>query len=266
MGCRLERSRHWAIRCVHEAEMAEAPNGEPRSFFLTLTYDDEHLPEDRSVNVEDWQLFAKRYRKQKGSFRYLQCAEYGERTLRPHHHALVFDTELEDRRPHRVEKGGHQTYVSEELEDLWQNGQCLIGNVSFDSAAYVARYCTKKAGGELAKSRYARMDDATGSVHHVRPEFATMSRRPGLGFTWYQRWKHQVYPEDQVTIAGRRMRPPRYYDELLSVEDPDLFSEVMKKRRNEAEKRVDLTRSDREQNRATEAITKARMGLRSEKL
>lgn len=247
--------------------MAEDSDGDPRSSFLTLTYDDEHLPEDGSLRVEDWQLFAKRLRKQKGKFRFLQCGEYGKEKNRPHHHACVYGIDFaEDRRLHETTAAGHKTFVSEELNSIWQKGMCLIGSVSFDSAAYVARYCTKKVGGDLADSHYSRTDLRTGRVHRVRPEFATMSRRPGLGYTWYQRWKHSVYPADRIIMDGKQMRPPRYYDRLLEKEDATLYSQVMKKRIAEAQKRVDPSRSDREQLRATEKISEAMLALKGSSL
>src|SRR3954449_8205389 len=81
IGCRLERSRQWAMRCVHENKM------HPRSSFVTLTYDDKNIPPAGSLSKRDFQLFMKRLRKsQSNPLRFFACGEYGETTHRPHYH------------------------------------------------------------------------------------------------------------------------------------------------------------------------------------
>ncbi len=225
LGCRLERKRAWAIRAVHEAQMHEDNS------FLTLTYDDEHLPKDGSINVRHWQLFAKRLRKQKGPFRFLHCGEYGEANKRPHYHACIFGHDFSGDRTMHTQKGGHPLWISGELSELWSNGFCTIGSLSFDSAAYVAGYCVKKATGNAAKESLERVNGETGEVKMVKAEYATMSRRPGLGYTWFQKYKSDVYPEDVVIQKGRVFRPPAYYDTLLEKEDPEMWQRIQEKRK-----------------------------------
>jgi len=93
IACRLEKSRQWAVRCMHEASQWD------NNVFVTLTYDDEHLPEDQGLDVSEFQRFAKRLRKARpdDKVRYFHCGEYGEQLQRPHYHALVFNVDFPDR-------------------------------------------------------------------------------------------------------------------------------------------------------------------------
>lgn len=187
--------------------------------FLTLTYDPPHLPADVSVNVRDWQLFAKRLRKARGSFRFFMCAEYGDRTLRPHYHAIVFGHDFADDRVSIKPGEFGDLYFSPSLQLLWGKGQCSVGEVTFQSCAYVARYCMKKATGPLAGARYRRRDgDRSWSV---KPEFCTMSRggrggEGGIGSRWIRQFKGDIYPSDETILNGKRMRTPRFYDSFLT--------------------------------------------------
>lgn len=147
IGCRLERSRQWAIRCVHEASQHE------RNCFVTLTYDDKHLPADRSLKLRHFQNFMKKLRKKYGAgIRFFHCGEYGEKFRRPHYHALIFNHDFDDKILWSKNRGS-PLYISESLDSLWEFGFATIGDVTFESAAYVARYITKKVNGELAKKK-----------------------------------------------------------------------------------------------------------------
>jgi len=88
--------------------------------------------------------------------------------------------------------------------------------LNFESAAYIARYVTKKVTGQRAAAHYERVSPSTGELVQVEPEFATMSRRPGIGAGWFAKYGSEVYPSDEVIVRGRACRPPRYYDERLS--------------------------------------------------
>lgn len=250
-ACRLEHSRQWALRCVHEASLntrAIDPRtnksvGGNGNAFITLTYDDEHLPHDHSVDVKHWQDFAKRLRKKIGPFRFFHCGEYGDETLRPHYHACIFGYDFHgDREFHKNTDGG-RLFTSKLLEETWGQGFALVGEVNWQTAAYVARYCLKKASPPTSASlavqesqvaewvqRYQRIDEDTGEEWFVKPEYVTMSRRPGLGAGWYERFKGDVYPDDFVIHEGRRFRPPRYYDGRLEAEDPQLLETLKNKR------------------------------------
>lgn len=251
MGCRVAKKQEWALRAMHEAQTAEGVTA-----FVTLTYSDEYLPEDMSLEVKDWQNFAKKLRKRVGPFRFLACGEYGD-NLRPHFHALIYGVDFtEDRWCHQV-RGQHKVYRSDLLEHCWPKGFSEIGDVSWSSAAYVANYVTKKMGGDLAEEHYRRVDPLTGETWSVRPEFAVMSRRPGLGKEWFSRYWRDVYPRDEVWMNGKRYRPPKYYDGLLQKMDEKLWRSTLAKRRDQVSERSYKERV------ANETIKRSRMELTS---
>ncbi len=225
LGCRMERKRGWAIRSVHEAQMHE------ENSFITLTYDKEHLPKDRSLHVRDWQLFAKRVRREMGPFRFLHCGEYGE-LLRPHYHACIFGLDWhEDWKKHPRKEGKKPLWTSGKLSELWGNGFSTIGSLSFDSAAYVAGYVITKKTGKMAAAAYERVNVESGEMYQVKPEYATMSRNKGLGYDWYQKYHADVYPGDFVVMKGGvKFRPPTYYDKLLEEQNPKLWEKIKEKR------------------------------------
>jgi hypothetical protein len=159
IGCRIDRSRSWAIRCVHESLMHE------RNCFITLTYDDVHLPEDGSVHLEDFQLFMKRLRKKYGcSIRFFHCGEYGEKLSRPHYHAILFGFDFEDKESFRRNKGSNY-FISQSLASLWPFGFHVIADCNFSTIYYTTKYCLKKVVGKRADEHYQGR----------KPEYVTMS-------------------------------------------------------------------------------------------
>lgn len=227
-ACRLERSRQWATRCMHEAQMHE------ENCFLTLTYSDEHLPSDWSLDHRDFQMFMKRLRKHLGkkAVKFYMCGEYGEKFDRPHFHCVLFGHDFDDKRPWRQSASGHKTYRSDVLEKLWPFGHVEIGDVTFESAAYVARYVMKKINGRLAEEsgHYQFCDLETGELFSKKPEYNQMSK--GLAKSWYEKYKDDVRNYDHVVVRGHECKVPRYYDKLLQAEDPEEF-ELVKARRYE---------------------------------
>lgn len=207
IGCRMKRSDEWATRLWHEAQTHDA------SSFVTLTFDDENLPPDGSIRLRDVQLFIKRLRKHlgHGRVRYFACGEYGDGNNRPHYHAILYGVDFADKYPWRKSASGHLCYRSATLERLWPYGHCEIGTVTRESLGYVARYILKKVGGEMAVEHYKRVNAQTGEITTVRPEFITMSTRPGIGAEWYTRWKTDVFPSDFVIVEGSKKPIPRYY-------------------------------------------------------
>lgn len=228
IGCRLERSRQWAVRCMHEASLHDD------NAFVTLTYEDEHLPRFGSLDRKAFPLFMKRLRKLEDGkrIRYFYCGEYGDRSNRPHYHGLLFGFDFRDKVLHTF-RGDHAVYRSETLERLWPFGLSEVGTVTFDSAAYVARYITKKVTGdeEMVAAHYCGVDGATGELGTKEVEFCGMSRRPGIGREWYERFGCEVYPSDGVVVRGVLCRPPRFYDKLLELDDSRLAARVRGKRR-----------------------------------
>lgn len=225
IGCRLERSRQWAVRMMHEASL-HADN-----CFVTLTYSNEHLPPYGSLVKADFQKFMKRLRKEiaPARVRFFHAGEYGDRLGRPHYHVCLFGYGF----PDKVEftrRGGHPVYRSRLLERVWPYGLSEIGSLTFESAAYVARYVTKKVTGQAAEDHYCIADAESGEAVMLQPEYATMSRRPGIGARWLEKFSDEVYPNDEVVMRGRAMKPPRAYDVRFKEQFPELFAQVRSRR------------------------------------
>lgn len=209
IGCRIDKSRDWATRIVHEAQMHEANS------FVTLTFAPENLPDDGSVKVRDLQLFMKRLRKKIGKVRFFGCGEYGDNSDRPHYHLILFGYDPPDRTIWRKTQSGHLVYRSAILEAVWPFGHVEIGNVTIESAGYVARYVTKKVTGAAAEAHYRRVDPQTGEIYQLSPEFIVMSNKPGIGRDWYDLYSMDAFPSDFIIINGQRRPVPRYYKKQL---------------------------------------------------
>lgn len=259
---------------MHEAQLHQD------NCFLTLTYDDEHLPPGGSLDRSAFPAFIKRLRTSQRvkvarpdapgkwrwfypSIRYFHCGEYGDRYGRPHYHACVFGFDFEDKQLVAV-RNQLPVWSSQLLRELWPFGVHEIGSVTFESAAYVARYIMKKVRGngpeaEKKAARYLAVDGETGEVFSREPEYATMSRRPGIGAGWFAQFSSDVYPHDQLVARGSVMRPPRYYDKLLADQAPDVYAGVQLAR---ALAEVDVGEQTGARLAAREAVTQARVNLR----
>lgn len=224
-GCRLERSRQWAIRCIHEAQLHE------KNSFITLTYNPENLPKSGSLDKTHFQKFMKRFRKEISPMkvRYYQCGEYGEKLSRPHYHAIIFGYGFPDQKFFKQENG-KDLNTSEQLERLWGKGFCTVGDVTFKSAAYVSRYIMKKLNGDQSVGHY--VNKQTGEI--LEKEYTTMSRRPGIGADWYKKYSTDVFPGDFVIISGKKLKVPSYYGSLLKEQDPDTYDKIKKTRQEKA--------------------------------
>lgn len=215
IGCRLERSRETAVRCVCEASLYS------ENCFVTLTYAPDCLPAGASLVKADVQGFMKRLRARYAArrIRFLLCGEYGEQFGRPHYHVLLFGFDFSDKFPSR-RSGETVMYRSASLESVWPFGRSEIGSVTFESAAYVARYVTKKITGESAEAHYgARI-----------AEFSTRSLRPGIGAEWFERNRDFIRVHDGVVSRGRLVKPPRSFDVLMERADPVAFAKLKAQR------------------------------------
>lgn len=161
LPCRINRRRMWTARLVLEATQHQ------HSAFLTLTYNDENLPEGGTLVPRHLQLYLKRLRRSLTTqkLRYYAVGEYGERTFRPHYHVVLFGAPLA------------LDHIPDMRKDCvcaickpWIRGRVHIGDVTPDSAAYTVSYTLKKM---------TKVDDARLQGRH--PEFARMSLRPGIG-------------------------------------------------------------------------------------
>lgn len=282
IGCRLDTARMWAVRCIHESSCHD------QNIFVTLTYNDAHLPGGATLVKSHLQKFMRRLRKffaypgcipdtdkigriqyytstaKKYSYRYGQpktkpvyrdikffaCGEYGERLGRPHYHAILFGVDFVDKVPIKIDSKRYfannryqrphdfDLYKSETLSKLWGKGFVSMGSVTMDSAGYVARYNLKKIFGENQEKHYGGKE----------PEFALMSRRPGIGHKWFTKYTSDIFPKGFFTINGSKMQPPRYYDELLKRKDECLYEKIKKDRwENSKDKDMDWAKNKRKE-------------------
>ncbi|WNK12846.1 MAG: replication initiator protein [Microvirus sp.] len=257
IGCRLERSKMWAIRCMHESSLHQA------NCFLTLTYDPEHLPVNGSLNGKHLSNFIKRLRQtvkrkygQADPISYFACGEYGDELARPHYHAIIFNFDPPDKRFWKNTKGGHSLFTSAELDKVWGFGAVYVGSVSFDSAAYISRYCLKKITGDAAADHY----------QGKTPEFLRMSLRPAIGKRWINKWNPETYPSDTVIMDGREHKPPRYYDKQLRRNERDKHDDIKKARVRRALKPENYQNSTPERLAVRETVATAKTQLRTRNL
>lgn len=215
----------------------------------------------------------KRLRKhyQPKTIRFYQCGEYGEECIncqknrkdclcgkfikalgRPHYHAILFNLDFADKIIWQTIRG-NPCYTSETLSNIWGQGFCTTTDVTFQSAAYVARYILKKQTGDFAIPRYELINPETGEVTTRHAEYTTMSRRPGIGADWFKKYQKDVYPDDFVVHAGKRYKTPRFYDKLFKrTDDGEHYLAVIKRRREDDAK-----------NRASDS-TPSRLAVREE--
>lgn len=245
IGCRLDYSRSWADRCMLEAMYHD------RNSFITLTYDDDHLPDPNYIYdsdgvitgqspihplvKSDFQKFMKRLREhfEDEKIRFFACGEYGSINNRPHYHAILFGEDFaDDRQRFRKNFDGSTLYISDTLSSLWPFGFSTIGDVSWNSSAYVARYCIKKRTGQQ-KEVYEKLN--------YPPEFTLMSRRPGIAKQYYDDHRDQIYKNEEIFLAlpnrSLKVMPSRYYDKLYDIDNPDHMDDIRDRRRLRSENR-----------------------------
>ena len=220
--CRLKNSFSKSVRIVHELDSWSS------SSFLTLTYEDDNIPlTDAGVPTltrgqsGDLTKFFKRLRKHlRRPLKYFSCAEYGERTARPHYHSVLYGADFMDDRV-LLSNQQYPLYRSDLLNSIWGHGNCVIGSVTWESASYVASYVLKKLVGDDAVV-YDELD--------IVPPYMVSSL--GLGRAWIDKWLYDVYPRDTINVRGHLVKPPRYYDDRLKTRDLRLHKKVIERRRD----------------------------------
>ena len=252
IGCRLDHSLMWATRATHESRSHQD------TCFITLTYADETMPHSLSVHAKPLQQFfrALRYHiktenPDNPKIKYLACGEYSPKKRRPvgpfnpwefvgegerpHYHAVVFGYDFPDKELWTV-RNDNRIFTSDILTDIWGKGHCTTAAVTFESAAYVARYSIKKLNGTLAQRPdpvtgllpYERICHTTGQILEVEKERFHTSN--GIGKDHYLSYTGDIYPNDSVVINGHETRPPRYYDNLFKAEDPHTMETIQDRR------------------------------------
>lgn len=244
LGCRLDYSRQWANRCMLELQYHES------SFFVTLTYDDFHVPrswytdpstgeafQSLTLQKRDFQLFMKRLRKRFSDqhIRFFMCGEYGGQTMRPHYHAIIFGLKLDDLVEYKKSPQGFSYYNSPSLQACWSDqegrpiGYAVVADVSWESCAYTARYILKKQKGDEAHFY---------TDFNIQPEFTLMSRKPGIARQYFDDHP-DIYDYDFINLKtekkGLKFKPPRYYDNLFDIENPERMSEIREIRQKMAQ-------------------------------
>lgn len=189
----------------------------------------------------------KRFRKsiEPKKIRYFMCGEYGEKFARPHYHAIIFGHSFDDQ-IHFNTINGQPLYISEKLDKLWQKGYASIGKVTFESAAYVARYIMKKINGDRAEWHYQRLHEITGELHPVLPEYCDMSlgRKAGngIGGAWYKKYRSDIFPDDFVLDPKKRkLKTPSYYRKRYEIDQPNEALILKKRRKKQAKNNKDNT-------------------------
>lgn len=250
IGCHMDRSLMWSLRCRHEASCWT------HNYFLTLTYDDDHLPWHGSLDKQHPIRFVRYLRRHvdgaesapgtsKKPIRYFGCGEYGERRNRAHYHLLLFNLRLSD-----LQKYGRDTYTSPLVSRLWPYGSHLIGSVTPASAAYTAGYALKKVSAWQREEKYGVVDPDTGEFVERQPEFAMMSLKPPIGWYWYEKYKSELR-NGFIVVDGKQVAVPRMYRDKLASDDPLLYDEMLFRRQ---QKMASYDPADR---------TEARLAVRS---
>lgn len=252
IGCRLDRSRQWADRMMLELDHSKT------AIFLTLTYDDFNVPlacvlDDGSplfsLNKRDVQLFMKRLRKAFSGreIRFYLSGEYGTETHRPHYHVILFGLSLSDFpdiQPVCCNSFGQFLYKSDAMYNIWKLGHVALAEVSWQTCAYVARYCVKKLGSDVSRETF--------QVFNVQPEFSLMSRRPGIAGYFAEEHpdlieRSKQYFSDVNGASPRTSCPtPKFVFEKLSLTNPDLYDKIKSQRRIYARDKelLSLSRTD----------------------
>lgn len=211
---------------MHESKLHQ------KNCFLTLTYSDQAVPTNYSLDLRHLQLFIKRLRKSlQHRIRFYACGEYGDLLGRPHYHAIIFNHDFEDKTLFKkINDKPH--YTSTTLTNLWQHGHCTTADVTFQSAAYCARYVTKKikTGDRFGSDRYYRLSPIDGQYHSVKPEFSVMSRRPGIGHAYTEQFKSDYYPSGFIVVDGVKQAPPRYYVSKLTEEEQTILKRAARRK------------------------------------
>lgn len=251
-ACRLNYSAEWATRITCECKNSE------HNYFITLTYDDNHLPIANNIILGDkiwentgaiswfegtlweehWEKFKKDLRnhlqnhKHHTGMQYYMCGEYGENTHRPHYHAILMNCPLDVNQFYdfHIDERYKMHWKTPELEKLWPNGMIDVAEVEWSSAAYVARYCMKKLHTKNIKEYCEE-----GKL----PEFTRMSRK--IGRKYYEEHKNEIYKNDEVvmkTVKGNtgRIKPPKAWDKLFELEHPKEMDMIRTSRKHAAER------------------------------
>lgn len=192
------RIKQWQIRCLLEAREHD------KNCVLTLTYNNDNLPDNGSLSLYDYQNFMKRLRKYVSPLhiRFFGCGEYGSKGQRPHYHIIIFGWCPNDLIFHHLDNKGLPFYLSDIVADIWNKGYIIVCPVITDTVIpYVCKYLQKFNNLPFGL---------------VKP-FITMSRRPGIGQSGFNCLD---FDNDKLYVDGKGVSIPRYY--LMKLHNRDL--------------------------------------------
>lgn len=210
IGCYLDYTNEWTMRCWLELQQHK------EACFITLTYNNEFVPEDGQLRRKDVQLFLKRLRRkiEPCKIRFYGCGEYGSKGQRPHYHLIIFGWKPDDLIKLKVTKRGEVIYRSLVLESLWTYGFSSVGYATTESIKYCSKYLQKMA--------------FNFDTFKVKP-FTMCSTRIPIG---YGSLTSSEILSDKIYMNGHFYKLPRSYVERLKREA--LFPiEVLKERREQ---------------------------------
>lgn len=237
IGCRLDYSREWAARCMLELKEHDS------AYFVTLTYNESEVPltyfpdpetgealSCQTLRKRDFQLWMKNLRKAfpNDRIRFYACGEYGSKSLRPHYHAIIFGLHLDDLKFYKKTDQG-TLWISDSLSRTWfrfsdglhfDRGFVVVGDVTWDTCAYVARYTAKK---------YLTLGDELFDKFNMEKPFVQMSRRPGIGRGFLERNPDLFNQTSLFLPSGDNVKEvsiPRYFYKCLESTDPDLCNSL----------------------------------------
>lgn len=211
LNCRIAKREEWAMRCLHELDTY---NG--KALFVTLTYKEEKLPENKSLKKRHLVLFFKRLRKhldkENRKIRYYACGEYGEETQRPHYHAIIYGVDWDDRKI---------------IMDAWPYAEWSVktirdksfGAAEKDSIRYVAQYIDKKLSGDEARAEY----------HDKSREPVFKIQSLGIGKNYCDKIAQQLLKKEYITHNGIKKNIPRYYKNRINVNVDSIQKKALEK-------------------------------------
>lgn len=239
IGCALDKSSDWACRCWCEMQQWE------NNCFITLTYNNENLPEGGYLVKKDLQDFMKRLRyyhkgiqewtnpqtgKKEYPIRFLACGEYGpgeNSTHRPHYHILIFNWKPQDKlKFYKENHNGDRILISKEITDIWGKGFTTVGDLTYKSACYVARYCTKKM--------FKGVKHATLKKALIEPEFILMSRNGGIGIKYWKDYQQAILKREGILIKiGDKVKNrniPKYFEKKYKENNEKKYERYKEKK------------------------------------
>lgn len=243
IGCKLDYSRDWANRGYLESKKYK------NNYFITLTYDDDHLPMDEEITTsqgvtytktDDWKgnlrpehlkkfihnIRQYYYRKNgKTGIKYIACGEYGSKNERPHYHIIFFDCPFETEEMYNARLIDQEYYWQNKIiEKYWERGLSNVSVANWNTIAYVCRYITKKLYGNNAEDTRAQKGQIA--------EFIRVSK--GIGKEYWEENKEKILETDSITIRNNKgvhtTKPPRYFNRLLKKENPEIYETIKVKR------------------------------------